>query len=44
MEDIAPLIPRRFPNDIDVLGTSIINYSYDQFAGIGAVDQIAVEH
>jgi len=43
-EEIAPVIPRRFPTDIDVLGSRIINYSYDQFAGIGAIDQIAVEH
>ncbi|MEX0984196.1 MAG: ABC transporter substrate-binding protein [Actinomycetota bacterium] len=44
MEEIAPLIPRRFPTDVDVLGSRIIAYSYDQFAGIGAIDQIAVEH
>ncbi len=42
MEEIAPLIPRRFPNDIDVLGARIVNYEYDQFAGIGAIDHIAV--
>jgi ABC-type transport system substrate-binding protein len=44
MEEIAPVIPRRFPTDIDVLGERIINYEYDQFAGIGAIDHIAVEH
>jgi ABC-type transport system substrate-binding protein len=43
-EEIAPVIPRRFPNDIDVLGANIINYEYDQFAGIGAIDHIAVAH
>ena len=42
MEEIAPLLPRRFPTDIDVLGERITNYSYDQFAGIGAIDQMAL--
>jgi peptide/nickel transport system substrate-binding protein len=42
MEDIVPLIPRRFPNDQDVLGARIVNYSYDQFSGVGAVDHFAV--
>jgi ABC-type transport system substrate-binding protein len=41
-EEIASQIPRRFPNDIDVLAERIVNYSYDQFTGVGAVDQIAV--
>jgi peptide/nickel transport system substrate-binding protein len=42
METLAPLIPRRFPNDVDVLGARIVNYSYDQFTGVGAVDHLAV--
>jgi ABC-type transport system substrate-binding protein len=42
MEEIVPLIPRRFPNDIDVLGERVVAYSYDQSAGVGAPDQMAV--
>jgi hypothetical protein len=42
MEDIVPVLPRRFPNDVDVLGTRIVNYSYDQFTGVGAVDKMAL--
>lgn len=42
MEDIVPLIPRRFPNYPDVLGARIVSYSYDQFTDVGAVDHFAV--
>ncbi len=42
IEELASVIPRRFPNDIDVLSANVVNYSYDQFTGVGAVDQIAV--
>jgi len=42
MEEIAPLIPRRFPNDVDVLGERIVNYAYDQFSGIGAITHMAL--
>lgn len=42
MTEIAPLIPRRFGTDVDVLGDRIIAYSYDQFSGVGAPDQMAL--
>jgi peptide/nickel transport system substrate-binding protein len=42
MEELVPVIPRRFPNDVDVLGSRIVAYSYDQFSGVGAPDQMAV--
>ena len=42
METIVPIIPRRFPTSIDVLGSRIDNYSYDQFAGVGAWDQLSL--
>jgi hypothetical protein len=42
MEEIVPLIPRRFPNDVDVLGARIVAYSYDQASGVGAPDHMAV--
>lgn len=42
MEEIAPLIPRRFGTGQDVLGPRIVNYFYDQFAGVAAVDRLAL--
>jgi peptide/nickel transport system substrate-binding protein len=42
MEEFAPLIPRRFGVGQDVLGARIVNYSYDQFAGVAAVDRLAL--
>ena len=41
-EELATQIPRRFPNDIDVLSENVVAYSYDQFSGVGAPDQMAV--
>ena len=42
MEEIVPVIPTIFGTNIDVLGANIVNYSYDQFAGMGALDHYAV--
>ena len=42
MEEIVPVIPTIFGTNIDVLGASIVNYSYDQFPGMGAIDHYAV--
>jgi peptide/nickel transport system substrate-binding protein len=42
MEEIAPIVPRRFSNQIDILGERIANYSFDQFAGMGAVDHYSL--
>lgn len=44
MEEFVPVIPRRFPNDSDVLGANINLdvYSYCQFTGVGAVDHMAL--
>jgi ABC-type transport system substrate-binding protein len=42
MEDLVPVLPRRFPNDVDVLGEDIVNYAYCQFTGVGAVDKMAL--
>ncbi len=41
-ETIVPVIPRRFPTNIDVLGANIDNYSYNQFTGVGAFDQMSL--
>ena len=42
MEEIVPVVPRRFSNQIDILGVDIANYSFDQFAGMGAVDHYSM--
>ena len=42
MEEIAPVVVRRFSNQIDILGERIANYSFDQFAGMGAVDHYSL--
>jgi peptide/nickel transport system substrate-binding protein len=42
MEEIVPIIPRRFGTGQDVLGERLVSYSYDQFAGIAAVDRLAL--
>ena len=42
MEEIVPVVPRRFSNNIDILGENIANYSFDQFAGLGALDHYSM--
>jgi peptide/nickel transport system substrate-binding protein len=42
MEQLVPVLPRRFPNDVDVLGEDIANYAYCQFTGVGAPDKMAL--
>lgn len=42
METFAPVIPRRFGTAQDILGSRIVNYSFDQFAGVGDPGQMAL--
>ncbi len=42
MEEVVPWIPRRFSNNIDVIGERVVNYQFDQFAGQAALDQLAL--
>ena len=42
MEDIVPMVPYLFDNNVDVLSPNIQNYSFDQFAGLAAYDSLAV--
>ena len=41
-ENIVPWVPYLFDNNIDVLSERINNYSFDQFAGLAAYDQMAI--
>jgi peptide/nickel transport system substrate-binding protein len=42
MEQIVPWAPYVFDNNVDVTSARIINYSFDQFAGLAAYDQLAI--
>jgi peptide/nickel transport system substrate-binding protein len=42
MEEVVPWVPYLFDNNIDVLSDRISNYSFDQFAGLAAYDQMAI--
>ena len=41
MEEVVPWVPYLFDNDVDVISPSVTNYTFDQFAGVAALDQIA---
>ncbi len=43
MEDVVPWVPYLFDNDVVVLSANVTNYSFDQFAGLPALDHLAVE-
>jgi peptide/nickel transport system substrate-binding protein len=42
MEDVVPWVPYLFDNDVVVLSANVTNYSFDQFAGLPALDRLAV--
>ena len=42
MENEVPFAPYLFDNSVDITSDNIINYSFDQFAGLAAFDQMAV--
>ena len=42
MEEIVPMVPYLFDNSVDILSENIVNYSFDQFAGLAAFDSMAV--
>jgi peptide/nickel transport system substrate-binding protein len=42
MEEVVPWVPYIFDNNIDVLSSRINGYSFDQFAGLAAYDQMAI--
>jgi len=42
MEQVVPWAPYLFDNNVDVTSERIINYSFDQFAGLAAYDQYAI--
>jgi hypothetical protein len=42
MEEVVPWVPYLFDNNVDVISTRIVNYSFDQFAGNAALDHMAI--
>ena len=42
MEEVVPWVPYLFDNSVDVTSARIENYSFDQFAGVAALDQFAI--
>jgi ABC-type transport system substrate-binding protein len=42
MEEVVPWVPYLFDNNVDVLSQRIVNYSFDQFAGLAAYDHFAI--
>lgn len=42
MEEVVPWVPYLFDNSVDIISECIIHYSFDQFAGVAAFDQMAI--
>ncbi len=44
MEQVVPYAPYLFDNSVDIISDNVVNYSFDQFAGLAAFDHMAVKH
>ncbi len=42
MEEVVPWIPYLFDNNVDTISENVINYSFDQSAGLAAFDHMAL--
>jgi peptide/nickel transport system substrate-binding protein len=42
MEQVVPWVPYLFDNDVVIVSDHVTNWSFDQFAGLPALDQLAV--
>ena len=42
MEEIVPWVPRTYTNQTDIVGPNVVNYSYDEFGYMAALDHLAV--
>jgi peptide/nickel transport system substrate-binding protein len=42
MEDVVPWVPYLFDNDVKVVSDRIVNYTHSQFAGLPALDRLAL--
>jgi hypothetical protein len=41
MEEVVPWVPRTFPNATEIVSANIVNFSYDEFGGMAALDHLA---
>ena len=44
METVVPVIPWLWDNDVTLVGDRIVNYTYDQSAGLPALDHLALKN
>jgi hypothetical protein len=42
MEDAVPVIPWLFDKDVDLTSSRLLNYTYDQAAGMMSLDHVAL--
>jgi hypothetical protein len=42
MEEVVPWVPYMYENQIQVVSARVVRYSFDQFASMPALDQVAV--
>jgi peptide/nickel transport system substrate-binding protein len=42
MEEVVPWVPYLFDNNVVIVSSRVTNWSFDQFAGLPALDQLAV--
>jgi hypothetical protein len=42
MEDVAPWVPYLFDNSVTVTSSRVLDYTFDQFSGLPAVDRLAI--
>jgi len=42
MEEVVPWVPYLFDNNVVVVSSRVTNWSFDQFAGLPALDHLAV--
>jgi hypothetical protein len=42
MEEVVPWAPYLFDNSVSITSERIVNYQFDQFAGVDAFDQWAI--
>ena len=43
MEEVVPFVPYVFDNNVDITSQRVVNYTFDQFAGLAAWDKMALD-
>jgi hypothetical protein len=42
MEDVTPWVPYLFDNNVVIVSKRVVSWSFDQFAGLPALDRLAI--